>query len=173
MGNPSKGQGITNQQVTIRKPTLCEVLDFHHYLREEDLREIRDVGGMTPQQSLVESWQVSKDNCFVAEHKDNGWICIWGCGPSETIGVGYPWLMATPEIENIPMTFLRESKRWLEDVHKVYPIMTNVADERNGVHLKWLKWLGFSFVNRYQNFGPGKVSVVQFARVSSCAMRSL
>lgn len=157
----------------VKEPNVEDIKEISEHLRKEDIRECADVGGMHPSEALLESWAVSKDNCFAASHQDRGWICIWGCSPTGALGVGSPWLLGTPEIENVPLTFLRESKRWIAETHKEYPIMTNIADERNEIHLKWLRWLGFKFVNRYEEFGPGKVSVIQFAKVSPCAFLSL
>lgn len=173
MGSSCERSGHTHQQIVVKEPNVEDIKEISEHLRKEDIRECADVGGMHPSEALLESWAVSKDNCFAASHQDRGWICIWGCSPTGALGVGSPWLLGTPEIENVPLTFLRESKRWIAETHKEYPIMTNIADERNEIHLKWLRWLGFKFVNRYEEFGPGKVSVIQFAKVSPCAFLSL
>ena len=38
-------------------------------------------------------------------------------------------------------------KQW----HKRFDLLYNWVDARNKVHVKWLRWLGFIFINKHHN----------------------
>jgi hypothetical protein len=62
--------------------------------------------------------------------------------------------------------FLRGSLDVISELGKSYDTLFNVCDARNEVHHRWLKWLGFKFIRRIENFGAHKVPVIEFARIS-------
>lgn len=82
-------------------------------------------------------------------------------------GVGAIWMYGTKLIENRSVTFLRNSRPALQLLHSHFPTLINIADARNEVHLKWLRWLGFHFIRKVDDFGPGKVPVIEFARIDN------
>ena len=57
--------------------------------------------------------------------------------------VGVPWLLGTPSLRSVRIGFLKESKFWVRQMHKFHPVLWNVVDARNDLHLTWLKWVGF------------------------------
>ena len=57
--------------------------------------------------------------------------------------VGQIWMLCTPVIHDAPITFVREAKKWLDNIQGEYTLLWNVADARNQVHHKLLKHLGF------------------------------
>ncbi len=67
--------------------------------------------------------------------------------------VGIIWLVASQAIFDHPIWFLRQSRRFLPNLLKVWPVLTNAADERNTAHLNWLTWLGATFTKRIPEFG--------------------
>ena len=80
-----------------------------------------------------------------------------GVGDGGTI-----WMLCTPAIHEYPITFARESKRFIES--RTEPLLWNVVDARNEVHLKLLKFLGFKFLRKIP-FGPNQLSFIEFCRV--------
>lgn len=44
--------------------------------------------------------------------------------------------------------FLRECRRYLAGMEQLYPVLFNLIDERNTVHMRWLRWMGFTFIRR-------------------------
>ena len=81
---------------------------------------------------------------------------------------GIVWMLCTPAINKYPISFAREAKRWVES--RPEPLLWNVVDKRNRVHLKLLKFLGFKFLREF-NYGPNQLSFIEFCRVrrrSSC-----
>lgn len=79
-----------------------------------------------------------------------------GVAPDVVKGWGRVWLMATPRIEEkrnaIP--FLRNSHPYVNHLQALYPVLHNIIDARNELHLKWLKWCGFRITQTVENFGP-------------------
>ena len=81
--------------------------------------------------------------------------------------VGAIWLLGTDAITNdIPTAFLRHSKRFLPFLTEPYDMVCNIVDKRNEVHIKWIKWLGFSFI-RELNYGPKDLPFYEFARLNN------
>jgi hypothetical protein len=68
--------------------------------------------------------------------------------------VGAVWLLATDEIVNYRLEFLKRCKPYVELMQDKYPILMNFTDCRNDVHHKWLRWCGFFFINKVKGFGP-------------------
>ena len=41
----------------------------------------------------------------------------------------------------------------------------NYVDARNVVHIKWLKWLGFTIINKHNQFGIGRIPFYEFVKI--------
>ena len=82
---------------------------------------------------------------------------------------GQVWMLCTPAIHKYPITFAREARRFIES--RTEKLLWNVVDERNTVHLKLLRFLGFKFLRRLK-YGPNNLSFIEFARVQSSSDRS-
>lgn len=61
--------------------------------------------------------------------------------------------------------FLRKSKEWVEA--QDYEILYNNIDARNTVHIKWLQWLGFTFIQELPNYGVEQRLFYQFVRIKT------
>lgn len=81
--------------------------------------------------------------------------------------VGAVWMLGTPLIERVTIPFLRASRAGVDHLHDFYPALVNVADARNTVHLKWLRWCGFHFIRRHETYGPAGVPAIEFARIKN------
>ena len=75
---------------------------------------------------------------------------------------GAIWMLCTPEIERYPITFAREAKRYVDSREE--PLLWNIVDCRNTVHLKLLKFLGFTFLRKFE-YGPNNLPFIEFCRV--------
>ena len=75
---------------------------------------------------------------------------------------GAIWMLCTPAIHEYPITFAREAKRFIES--RKEPLLWNIVDKRNIVHLKLLKFLGFKFLRELE-YGPNKLTFIEFCRV--------
>ena len=81
---------------------------------------------------------------------------------------GQIWMLCTPAIQEYPITFTREARRFVE--RQQDKLLWNVVDKRNTVHLKLLKFLGFKFLREVE-FGPNKLSFIEFCRVFRSATK--
>ena len=71
------------------------------------------------------------------------------------------WMLCTPAIDKYPLTFAKEAKRFIDS--RTEPLLWNVVDQRNTVHIKLLKFLGFTFHEELL-FGPNKLPFIKFSK---------
>ena len=71
------------------------------------------------------------------------------------------WMLCTPIIETYPMFFARQAKLFIDS--RTEPYLWNVVDKRNTVHLKLLKFLGFTFHEELL-FGPNNLPFIRFSK---------
>lgn len=96
---------------------------------------------------------------------------IFGCSATDAAPtVGIPWMLGTPVIVSPKwrMTFLRETRRAVEAWQAEYPILHNFIDARNTVHMRWLRWLGFTFIALDETHGPFGLPFYEFVRINPC-----
>ena len=135
--------------------TLEAALEVASNLRPEDRREVEEGHGYDPIEYAKFIAQEGSAVYFtVPKGKTAG---MAGVGPDGAI-----WMICTPAIKDYPHTFAKESKRFVES--RKEPLLWNVADRRNTVHLKLLKFLGFKFL-RELKYGPNQLSFIEFCRV--------
>ena len=82
---------------------------------------------------------------------------------------GQIWMLCTPAILKFPHTFAREAKRYVNSRQE--KLLWNFVDERNKIHLKLLRFLGFKFLRRFP-YGPNNLSFIEFCRVQSSSDRT-
>ena len=74
---------------------------------------------------------------------------------------GLVWMLCTPEVEKYPHTFARQAKKFIDS--RTEPLLWNIVDKRNTVHLKLLQFLGFSFL-RELKYGPNQLTFIEFCK---------
>ena len=135
--------------------TLEAALEVASNLRPEDRREVEEGHGYDP---IEYAEFIAHEGSAVYFTVPNGKTAgMAGVGPDGAI-----WMICTPAIKDYPHTFAKESKRFVES--RTEPLLWNVADRRNTVHLKLLKFLGFKFL-RELKYGPNQLSFIEFCRV--------
>ena len=127
-------------------------------LRFEDKREILDSTGLNPYQALTECFNCSDVSLTIVDTKN---IPVGIFGVSED---GAIWLLATPEIKRIRFSFLRESRKVVNLLNKKYTLLWNYVDCRNDLHLRWLKWCGFSFLRKVK-YGVNQKPFYEFIKL--------
>ena len=111
-------------------------------LRFEDKREILSTAGMFPYTALYYSYLKSAIVFTIVNDKKEP-VGIFGVTVSGAI-----WLLATDKLKEIQFTFLKENKKVIDFLNTKYKILWNFVDSRNSLHIKWLKWCGFKFINK-------------------------
>ncbi|MTK63864.1 MAG: hypothetical protein F8N15_04900 [Methanobacterium sp.] len=150
-------------KLTARAATLDDALYLASRLRQEDLSEIQANSGQTPEASIRAG--LTAGEAWVAED-DEGPVAIFGLIPSPPPLGGVPWMLATPRFLDHQRQFLRECRQWIETMLARFPILTNVVDARNALHVRWLLWCGFQVVNKLPEFGAGKLPFIHMMKVA-------
>lgn len=135
-------------------------------VRQADRDEVRAYTGSTVLNALVKGITGSKLSYTVKLNRTP--IAIFGVVGEESFGT--VWLLGTDAIQLIKRPFLRQSKAWLAHLEEGYELVGNVIDARNTLHIRWLHWLGFSFVREISRFGHEQRPFLEFVKL--CATPS-
>lgn len=150
----------------------CELADLSHLaanIRPEDEAEVMAAVGMTIPAALSMGFAYSPW-VGVSPFTSNP-VTIFGVVPSsDHPGAGLVWMLATTELKDVQMTFLRRNREFMPVLHKDYPLLYNYVDARNKLHIKWLKWLDFKFIRLVPEYGVGRLPFYEIARINSCAL---
>jgi hypothetical protein len=123
-------------------------------LRPDDRREVEEGHGVDPFVMITSKAQ--EGSCVYFNVPNGKTAGMAGVDPG-----GLIWMLTTKAIEEYPVTFARESKRYVE---RQKGLLWNIVDERNTVHLKLLKFLGFKFLRKISH-GPNQLSFIEFCNV--------
>jgi len=134
-------------------------------LRQADLDEIKAGSGWNPYLALLVGIDASKE-CYTATI-DGEPVAIFGVCGDENPSVGRIWLLGSDIIKSHRIDFLRKSIEWVKHFQELYPVLYNNIDARNHVHIRWLQWLGFTFIQVFPNYGAEQRPFYQFVRMQS------
>ena len=141
--------------------TMEAAIEVASNLRPDDRREVEEGHGLNPMFYLKEEAKLG--SCIYFEVPNGKTAGMAGVDEG-----GIIWMLCTDAIHEFPLTFAREAKRWVES--RPEPLLWNVVDKRNTVHLKLLKFLGFKFLREYP-FGPNNLPFIEFCRVRRSSSR--
>lgn len=72
--------------------------------------------------------------------------CAWGLIPPSLLSdQAYLWLFSTDAVEEHKFIFVRNSQRAVEDMLKIWPLITGYCETGNDRSQRWLRWLGATF----------------------------
>ena len=123
-------------------------------LRPDDRREVEEGHGVDPFVMITSKAQ--EGSCVYFNVPNGKTAGMAGVDPG-----GLIWMLTTKAIEEYPITFAREAKRYVE---RQEGLLWNIVDERNTVHLKLLKFLGFKFLRKISH-GPNQLTFIEFCNV--------
>ena len=138
--------------------TTEAALEVASNLRPEDLREVVEGHGLDPMILLPMAAQERSAVYFTVPDGKTAGLAGVGKG-------GVIWMLCTPDIQRYPITFAREAKRYVDSREE--PLLWNIVDCRNTVHLKLLSFLGFKFLRKLRH-GPYNLEFIEFCRVRRC-----
>lgn len=134
-------EGTRRSKPYLREATREDCIILAKNLREEDALEVAYACGLSPEQGLLLGYHTSSKT----------WAGLWGDEVVLVGGVGgipgqigFPWMLASPSLVRIRKSLLSWKEPILESMHSEYPYLENHAWSGNPVHIKWLKWLGFT-----------------------------
>ena len=147
-------QDIINVSKFIKPCTLEDAYQVASNLRPDDYREITEGHGLVPTIHIPLSISNGESVSFIVP---DGRIA----GVAGVCRNGAIWMLTTPAIEDFPVTFAREAKRFVDS--RKEEILWNIVDKRNTVHLKLLKFLGFEFIKERPH-GPNNLTFIEFRK---------
>ncbi len=71
-------------------------------------------------------------------------FAVFGVGQSLVPWLGIPWLLSTPIIEKARIPFLRQSRRFVDEMQRGFRVLENYVSAENTLSLKWLEFCGFT-----------------------------
>lgn len=123
-------------------------------LRAADVQEIEAGTDLPPHLALFHSWAFSEKawTLLVPKH---GPVAMWGVAPlNSDPSVGTPWLLATEAFSNHKLSLVKNTKSYVAAMARGYRLLTNMVDVRHTESQRWLKWAGFTLVERALPWGP-------------------
>jgi RimJ/RimL family protein N-acetyltransferase len=133
-------------------------------LRKQDIDELEASSGLDPMEALSYSFHgEGESNSIIAP--DGEVIGMFGVGPTLDPLVGVPWLLASPRLPEVSREFIPQSLEWVKQKNEEYPMLYNAVDVRNTVAIRWLRYLGFTFIQRIEEYGIGKKPFYEFVRI--------
>lgn len=164
------GAGLLHTQpqgscLEVQPAKLSDCLWLCSEVRQADRDEVRAATGGTVLHALVEGLQGSRETWTARLGKTP--IAMFGVAPiplDPEVRYGAVWLLGSDRIQEVRYTFLRESRPWLERLEQGFDLVGNVVDARNTIHIRWLRWLGFSFIREIPHFGHEKRPFYEFLK---------
>ena len=154
----------------VRQATRQDALELAPLLRQADIMEIEAASGLSPEAALLHGVECGRPTLSFVDPK-GGLAGMFGVTPTDDPLVGAVWMLSSGAIERYPIHFLRRCRPWVDKFHEAYPVLMNYVDQRNDVHIRWLKWMGFTFV-RLVPYGVNQLPFYEIVRVKTpCALR--
>ena len=147
-------KSITKRSKYIHDATPEAALEVASNLRPDDRREVVEGHGVDP---MLIPLIINEGFC-VSFTVPNGRTA----GLAGIQDGGIIWMLTTPAIHDYPLTFAREAKRFIDS--RTEPLLWNIIDKRNTVHLKLLRFLGFKFLREIK-YGPNNLTFIEFCYV--------
>lgn len=149
----------------VRPASPSDALWLAPRLREADKAEVRAASGLDPAVALDFAVRSSRPSLAMMGDQ-GGCIGLFGAAPTVDPLAGIVWMLATDDLERHSRQFLRESRPWIGQLHRAYPLLFNFVDARNEIHIRWLRWCGFTFINRHEEFGVERRPFYEFVRIN-------
>ena len=146
----------------LRIATEQDCLFLSENLREDDYKEIKAVTGSPPLLSLLHGLKKSQVPLVIC-NEHNKVVAMLGVVPNGLIGS--IWMVGTPELKKISVSFLRNCQGVFKVLKNNFLILHNYVDARNELHIRWLKWMGFSFIKKHKSYGLEQISFYEFIKI--------
>jgi hypothetical protein len=145
----------------VRKATVDDIPYLVKHLRKEDIKEIKAASGNKPEESLSQAFEQPNIGIWVGVYKDNPEI-IFGVAHSACPDIGFPWMVCTNKLKESPKEFIVKCKKWVNGFSLQFPLLMNFVHAENELHIRWLKWCGFKFIQLHEEYGHTKEPFWEF-----------
>ena len=147
----------------IRKANLKDLNYVVKNLRIMDKIEVFYQTGKKPEDAVKLSYLYTKENMAIAGDNDNP---IGLCG---VVSDGCIWMVSTDELftnKKYRIQLIRQGRKWVDNLLKNYKLLYNMVYAENDSAIKWLKALGFTFINYHEEYGTESKPFYEFLRIS-------
>ena len=147
----------------IRKANLKDLNYVVKNLRIMDKIEVFYQTGKKPEDAVKLCYLYTKENMAIAGDNDNP---IGLCG---VVSDGCIWMVATDELftnKKYRIQLIRQGRKWVDNLLKNYKLLYNMVYAENDSAIKWLKALGFTFINYHEEYGTESKPFYEFLRIS-------
>lgn len=131
---------MVSKRVEIKPAIVGDVYALAPRLREEDVREAKEIWGVAPESALItsynessESWSVFCRGKIIAMFGRVDYK--WGAAP---------WLVGSPELTDHKLLMSAKVSEVLKEWQGQVNILRNSIDARNTSTIAWLERIGFS-----------------------------
>ena len=147
----------------LRKANLEDLRYVANNMREEDKLEAYYQSGQEPLQALQFTYICSNINMAIADDNDQP---IGLCG---VVSGGGIWMVATDKLfenKKYKIQLIRKGREWVDNLLKSYKILYNFVYAENTSAIKWLKSLGFTFIQYHEKYGMQNKPFYEFLRIA-------
>ncbi len=147
----------------LRKASLKDFKYVVDNMRIMDKIEAKYQTGLEPELALSYTFLGSQINMTIADDND---LPIGLCG---VIQDGCIWMVATDKLfenKKYRIQLIRQGKIWVDNLLESYKILYNYVYAENTSAIKWLKALGFTFVNYHKEYGKEQKPFYEFLRIA-------
>lgn len=154
--------------VKIRISEEKDAFNLAPRLREEDKLEIRSIfteEQKSTEEVILDSIKSSIPCVSVEENGDV--IMIFGASDYGDKECGLVWLLGSDRVKRLWIPFLRQSHYWSDALFSISKkrLLFNRVCSKNDLHIRWIKWLGYTFVQRLDNYGLLGLSFYEFCKL--------
>lgn len=146
----------------VRAYTPRDLLPLTRTLRRADLAEIAAHSGLSPHAAILRGVCASEVVCTIVGLKGEP-VGVFGVGAA-----GCLWMLGSDALAQgrLGRQFLRECRSYVDILQRGYPLLFNVIDARNTVHIRWLRWMGCTFIRRIPAYGAEQRPFLEFVRIT-------
>ena len=126
--------------LTLTHATPEHVHAMRGHVRQADIDELWDGYEVTPEEAMLHGLRTT--DYPIACLAGDTVLCVMGVVRGDG-GWSVPWMVAAQEVEQHRREFLKESRRVLGILFRLYGPMHNYVDARNHRCIVWLRWCGF------------------------------
>ena len=89
-------------------------------------------------------------------------VAMFGVVPSDEQS-GIVWMLGSNLLLDIKQVFLKQCKQEVIKLNNIYPLLYNIIDSRNTLHIRWIKWCGFKIIGKTM---VNNIKFYEFCRIA-------
>ena len=129
---------------TVRKAKITDAVSLSKNLKALDKLEIKYSHDDEPIDALMSCFDQQAAENYSIISSDGEVYGMFGVNQDpELENYGVVWLLSSSKLQKFPVSFFKESKKWIEKLHNNYEHIYNMVYEENWQSLKWLQLCGF------------------------------